>query len=218
MKNLILASNSPRRKELLSLIGWPFTIVSADIAEHRWSEEAPEDYVRRLASEKAAVVAESYHGLVIGADTIVADGYELLGKPVDQNDVWRMLVQLRSRTHQVYTGIALLDSDSSQDFRAVCCTDVPMRSYSDLEIKSYINTGDPMDKAGAYAIQHNGFHPVNDLKGCFASVMGLPLCHLAVGLSKFGMDIPAELPDRCQAYLDYKCPIFKQILGQVKGF
>ena len=217
MQKFILASNSPRREELLSLIGLPFSIVPADIAEHRWMEEAPEDYVRRLAFEKAAVVAGVHHGVVIGADTIVADGYELLGKPLDQNDARRMLEQLRNRVHQVYTGIALLNSDSDQDHRAVCCTNVPMRGYLDSEIDSYIDSGDPMDKAGAYAIQHNGFHPVKDLQGCFASVMGLPLCHLAVGLSQFGIDIPDGLPDRCQAYLAYTCPIYAQILGKVKG-
>ncbi len=217
MHKLILASYSPRRKELFALFGWPFDIVPADIAEHRWSEESPKNYVRRLASEKAAVVAEGNHGLIIGADTIVADGNELMGKPLDQNDARRMLVQLRNRTHQVYTGIALVNSDSGQDYRDVCCTDVPMRTYTDNEIESYIKTHDPMDKAGAYAIQHNGFHPVKDLQGCFASVMGLPLCHLAVGFARFGIDIPYELPDRCQAFLDYTCPIYEQILGQIKG-
>ncbi|MEA3326332.1 MAG: Maf family protein [Chloroflexota bacterium] len=216
MKNLILASNSPRRKELLSLFGWPFTIVPADIAEDRLFDEKPKDYVRRLATEKAVMVAKVHHGLVIGADTIVVDVKELMGKPVDQNDARRMLRQLRSRTHHVYTGIALLDSEPGKVYCDVCCTDVPMRAYSDAEIESYIKTGDPMDKAGAYAIQHDDFHPVEDLQGCFASVMGLPLCHLAVGLSKFGMDIPAELPDRCQALLNYACPIQERIMGLVE--
>ncbi len=213
MKKLILASNSPRRKELLSLIGIEFSIAPANIPEHHWIMEAPEDYVRRLAEEKAAAVAGKQDCLVIGADTIVVDGHELLGKPEDANDAGRMLRQLRNRTHKVFTGIALVDASDGWSYSDVCCTEVPMRSYSDEEITAYIKTGDPMDKAGAYAIQHEGFHPVTDLEGCFASVMGLPLCHLAVGLSKCSQEIPACLPDRCQEALGYTCPVYQQILG-----
>jgi len=213
MNNLILASNSPRRKELLSLIGINFSIAPANIPEHHWIEEAPEDYVRRLAEEKAAAVAGKQDSLVIGADTIVVDGHELLGKPEDANDAGRMLRQLRDRTHKVFTGIALVESVNGWSYSDVCCTEVPMRSYSDNEIEAYIKTGDPMDKAGAYAIQHEGFHPVTDLFGCFASVMGLPLCHLVVGLRKCSREIPAGLPDRCQETLGYTCPVYQHILG-----
>jgi len=213
MNNIILASNSPRRKELLSLIGINFSIAPANIPEHHWIEEAPEDYVRRLAEEKAAAVAGKQDSLVIGADTIVVDGHELLGKPEDANDAGRMLRQLRDRTHKVFTGIALVEPEIGWSYSDVCCTEVPMRSYSDNEIEAYIKTGDPMDKAGAYAIQHSGFHPVTDLHGCFASVMGLPLCHLAVGLRKCSREIPAGLPDRCQETLGYTCPVYQHILG-----
>ncbi|MBW6466153.1 MAG: Maf family protein, partial [Brevefilum sp.] len=99
-------------------------------------------------------------------------------------------------------------------YDAVCCTQVPMRHYSDAEIDAYIATDDPLDKAGAYGIQHAGFHPVEGLRGCFASVMGLPLCHLKVGLRTFIADIPGGLPDRCQAHLNYDCPAYQAILGQ----
>lgn len=217
MKNLVLASNSPRRKELLSLLGYPFTIEPADIAEHHRFEEAPEDYVRRLAEEKAAAVAGVNNSLVVGADTIVVDGSKLLGKPSDPEDARRMLKQLRCRTHQVYTGIALIDSGTGRFFSDVCCTDVPMRDYSDDEIDAYITTGDPMDKAGAYAIQHKGFHPVDDLQGCYASVMGLPLCHLFVGLKKCHVNILPGLPVHCQESLGYSCPIFQLILDRDQG-
>ena len=88
-----------------------------------------------------------------------------------------------------------------------------MRQYSDAEIDAYIATGDPLDKAGAYAIQNDGFHPVEDLKGCFASVMGLPLCHLVDGLREFRQDVPDDIPERCQLHLNYACPVFKSILG-----
>jgi len=214
MRNIILASNSPRRKELFSLFDWPFEVIPADLDERRNEEEQPAMYVRRLASEKAHLVAKTYDGLVIAADTIVVDGDELLGKPKDADDARRMLQQLRRRIHQVYTGIAILDMATDKFYSDVCCTNVPMRDYSDAEIETYIATGDPMDKAGAYAIQHPGFHPVDELSGCYASVMGLPLCHLSVGLKKFGFEVPVVLPDRCQDLLDYTCPLFAQILDQ----
>jgi len=214
MKKIILASNSPRRKQLLSLFGWPFTVEPADIDEGWHPGETPVDYVRRLACEKALVVADADDALVIAADTIVVDGDELLGKPVDEQDARRMLHQLRGRTHQVYSGIALIDTQTDKSYNDVCCTDVPMREYSDEEIEAYIETQDPMDKAGAYAIQHAGFHPVTALTGCFASVMGLPLCHIAVGLRRQGFDYPADLPEQCQRTLDYDCPVFPGILGR----
>jgi len=214
MKKIILASNSPRRKQLLSLFGWPFLVEPADIDEGWHPGETPVDYVRRLACEKALVVADADDALVIAADTIVVDGDELLGKPVDEQDARRMLHQLRGRTHQVYSGIALIDTQTDKSYNDVCCTDVPMREYSDEEIEAYIETQDPMDKAGAYAIQHAGFHPVTALTGCFASVMGLPLCHIAVGLRRLGFDYPADLPEQCQRTLDYDCPVFPGILGR----
>jgi septum formation protein len=211
---MILASNSPRRSELLRLLGLPFEVYPADIAEVQAPGEPPVDYVLRLARHKAAASAEDYSGLVIAADTTVVDGDELLEKPADPADAYRMLHKLRGRVHQVYTGIAILATDTGRTFNDVCCTHVPMRDYSDAEIDAYIATGDPLDKAGAYGIQHAGFHPVEGLRGCFASVMGLPLCHLLVGLRTFTVEIPGGLPDRCQAYLNYDCPSYQAILGR----
>ena len=213
MINLILASNSPRRRELVSLFGWPFTVIPADIDESRLADESPVEYVRRLACEKAQAIAARETGLVVAADTIVADGDELLGKPMDEDDARRMLVQLRGRMHQVYTGIAMINTETGESFGDVCRTDVPMRLYSDEEIEKYIATLDPMDKAGAYAIQHPGFHPVEGLTGCFASVMGLPLCHLVIGFRKLGVHPLEDLPIRCQNWLDYHCPVYAGILG-----
>ncbi len=213
MINLILASNSPRRKELISLFGWPFTVIPADLDESRLADESPVEYVRRLSCEKAQAIAAREAGLVVAADTIVADGDALLGKPVDEGDARRMLVQLRGRTHQVYTGIAIINTETGESYDNVCRTDVPMRQYNDTEMDAYIATRDPMDKAGAYAIQHTGFHPVEGLAGCFASVMGLPLCHLVVGFRKLGIHPPEDLPMRCQEWLDYDCPVFTGILG-----
>ena len=212
MDKIILASNSPRRSALFSLFGLSFEVIPADIDESQAPGESPGAYVGRLACHKAKAVASQYAGLIIAADTIVVDGDQLLGKPGDEGEADEMLRQLRGRSHQVYTGIALIDTKTNRSYEAVCRTDVPMRDYSDAEIKAYIATGDPMDKAGAYAIQHAGFHPVEDLAGCYASVMGLPMCHLTVGLKKLGLDVPKDLPDRCQDYLDYDCPVFEQIL------
>lgn len=213
MSDVILASNSPRRKELLALFDFPFTVVPADVDEHRRLGEPPVDYVRRLAREKAQAVAAIRKGLILAADTIVVDGDELLGKPIDDDDARRMLRQLRGRVHQVYTGIALIDTLTDQDFSDVCQTDVSMRTYAEAEMEAYIATGDPRDKAGAYAIQHPEFHPVNRLSGCYASVMGLPLCCLVKGFRHFGLEAPLDLPARCQALLDYECPDLKAVMG-----
>jgi len=215
MKNLILASNSPRRKDLFSLFDWPFEVVPADIDEARKTGEPPRAYVSRLACEKAEAVAKRENGLVIAADTIVADGDELLGKPADRSEARQMLKQLRGRTHQVYTGIAIIDTNTGQSFDEVIQTDVLMRDYTDAEIEAYIATGDPMDKAGAYAIQHPGFNPVQSLEGCYASVMGLPICRLTAGLQQFGLEPPEDLFDRCQNLLGYECPILEQVLDEV---
>jgi septum formation protein len=213
-ETVVLASNSPRRKQLLSLFGKPFTVIPADIDESQRPGEAPRAYVRRLACEKArTVAAERAVGLVVAADTIVADGDQLLGKPEDAAAARCMLQRLRGRTHQVYTGIALMDVEMGRALDDLCQTDVPMRQYSDAEISAYIATGDPLDKAGAYAIQHAGFHPVVGLRGCFASVMGFPLCHFKRSLHQWGLETPEDLPQRCQRFIAYDCPVYRNILG-----
>ncbi len=216
MEKIILASNSPRRRQLFSMFGWQFEVIPADINEDQLPCEPPRDYVGRLACSKADVIASKNEGLVIAADTIVVDKGHLLGKPGDQAEARQMLKQLKGREHQVYTGIAVIQSKSGQTFEDICRTDVPMRNYTDQEIEAYIATGDPMDKAGAYAIQHAGFHPVEALTGCYASVMGLPICHLILGLRQFNLEIPQDLPNRCQAFLDYDCPASENILGRSK--
>jgi septum formation protein len=213
----ILASNSPRRKELLGLFQQPFQVAPADVDETEYPGEAPGTYVCRLAKTKAQVVAERFPvaGLIIAADTTVADGEEILGKPVDQADASRMLQQLRGRNHQVYTAIALMVPEKGILAQELCLSQVPMRNYSDEEIEVYIQTNDPMDKAGAYAIQHKGFHPVEDFKGCFASVMGFPACHLARSLKKIGLMPAIKIDFACQQYLDYDCPIAQLVLTGV---
>ncbi len=118
-----------------------------------------------------------------------------------------MLRQLRGRTHQVYTAIAIYRPDDEMMEIELCISDVPMRAYSDAEMDVYIQSGDPLDKAGGYAIQHAGFHPVENFSGCFASVMGLPICHVVRALKKMGLAVDADMPRFCQSSLDYECTI-----------
>ncbi len=123
-----------------------------------------------------------------------------------------MLKQLRGRMHQVYTGLVVYRKRDGKTLTELSITDVPMRDYSDDEIRAYIKTGDPMDKAGAYAIQHPDFQPVHSMQGCYASVMGLPMCHLLRALKKFDVTPAADVPAACQSLLDYDCRVSSAIL------
>ena len=213
---LILASNSPRRRQLLALTGWDFTVSVADVDESQLPNESPADYVLRLAETKARTTAGRMGGdrFVLAADTTVVDGQDILGKPADEAEALRMLTQLRGRTHQVYTGIALLRMSDGLLLTDLCVTDVPMRSYSDEEMRAYAASGDPLDKAGAYAIQHAGFRPVASMDGCFASVMGLPLCHVTRLMRAMGVQPNEDVPSNCQKLLEYDCPVFDSILNE----
>ncbi len=218
---LILASNSPRRKELLSLGGWAFKVAVSSVDEDTRAGEAPETYVARLAESKAyaALPFAREQDVILAADTTVVDGADILGKPADGAQAVEMLLRLRGRTHQVYTGIAALRVRDGRLVSEVVCTDVPMRAYSLEEMHAYVATGDPLDKAGAYAIQHPQFQPVESMYGCFASVMGLPLCHLTRVLTTLDLPPQADVPAACQAHLEYDCPIFRSILsGEKTGF
>ncbi len=191
MTDFILASSSPRRRELFDTLGIPYTILKPDIDETQHKGEAPLDYVQRLSREKAAEVAKrlTKPSTVLAADTVVilsADtmGIDqqgvILGKPVDAADARNMLQRLRGRTHQVCTAMTLLVMSDGmlQTTTQITATDVLMRDYSDAEIDAYIVTGDPFDKAGSYAIQHPVFKPVAQLDGCYTNVVGLPMCTL----------------------------------------
>jgi septum formation protein len=214
-KTWILASNSPRRKALLGLFQQPFKVFPADIDEAEIPAETPGDYVCRLANTKAEAIAQRLQtaDLIIAADTTVADGNEILGKPINRDDARRMLKQLRGRSHQVYTAITIMVPEKRVMSQELCLSQVPMRNYSDQEIEAYVCTDDPLDKAGAYAIQHKGFHPVENFKGCFASVMGFPACHLARSLKKIGLMPAIKIDSACQQNLDYDCPIAQRVLA-----
>ena len=215
---LLLASNSPRRRQLLGLGGWAFGVDASNSDESLLGGETPDAYVRRLAEAKARAVAgrAGADQIIIGADTTVVIDDEILGKPADAAEAGVMLRRLRGRTHRVYTGIATLRIRDGALETAVCVTEVPMRAYGDEEIEAYIRSGDPLDKAGAYGIQNPDFQPVAHMEGCYASVMGLPLCHLTVLLRRMNVFPQADVPGQCQSALHYNCPVFLSILNQEK--
>jgi len=216
---LYLASNSARRRELLSLCGWEFGLLAAQVDETPLPGEDGLDYVQRLAKSKVMASASraGMDGVLIAADTSVierqVDGKtRILGKPNGHDEAVEMLRCLRSRTHQVHTALAILSTREGTFWSDLCTTNVTMRNYSDDELEDYVASGDPMDKAGAYAIQHTGFHPVEKLDGCFTNVMGLPLCHLTRSLSHLGVFEKVDVPQACHSATGYECPVYHQIL------
>ncbi len=182
MEKLSLASKSPRRAEILRVIGWPFEVVAADVDESIREFEAPHVYVERLAREKAAHVAKNYSQegrLVLGADTIVVVGDEILGKPHDEADARRMLRLLsESKWHEVLTGIALLRSGSVEELRGRVShekTRVRFASMSEAEIDWYVKSKEPVDKAGAYAVQGRAALFIEEIQGDYWNIVGLPV-------------------------------------------
>lgn len=182
---IILASASPRRRELLAQIGVQFSVMVADIDETSWADEVAEVYVARMAVEKAQAVRHRLTEAaspILAADTsVVLDG-KILGKPCDQEDALSMLARLSGRTHQVYTALALLDSEG-QTHQRLSVSAVTFRGLSEAERVAYWATGEPADKAGAYAIQGRAAVFISRLEGSFSGVMGLPLYETAELLS-----------------------------------
>lgn len=202
---LILASASPRRHDYLTVLGLDFTVHTADIDETPLPDENPAAMVARLSQRKAEAVAVHYaRGLILAADTTVVLNDENLGKPESPAEAFSMLEALRTRAHWVLSAIYLLDVASGRRYADMSRTRVQMRAYTNLEIEAYIATGDPMDKAGAYAIQHPVFAPVAHLEGCYAGVVGLPLGVLAAGLRRFGMMVP-PVAAHCAAHTGQPC-------------
>jgi len=265
MERLILASSSPRRRELLSLLGVPFTVVATSVDEGPGAIRSPAE-TASLSLAKARAAAESHRGgLIVAADTVVvylasclpvsaqraqAQGGEttcnrgeVMGKPADPAEAASMLQRLRGRKHRVFSGLAVLDPRSQEGITQLVETVIWMRNYSDDEIARYVASGEPMDKAGAYAIQDRDFRPVERIEGCYASVMGLPLCHLYLALRQMGLALNetsprkvlkgcmkvgrmqysaskrgevsfSEAPDRaCQAFIGHECPVADAILS-----
>ncbi len=176
MKKLILASASPRRSDLLRLLGISFDVVPSHVSETLDRPMPPADYVREISSRKARAVAANFRGeLVLGADTVVVLEGDILEKPAGEDEAIRMLSRLSGKTHSVYTGLTLIDTGSGRSLRDVAVTDVAMRPLSREEIQFYVQTREPMDKAGAYAVQGRAAAFVHSISGCFYNVVGLPL-------------------------------------------
>ena len=179
---VILASSSPRRRELLGLFGIPFVVRAADIDETMDPEKAPFDEVARVSRAKALAVPRGEDDLVIAADTIVVCAGRVLGKPRTKEEAAAMLTLLSGRDHQVMTGCTVLRGDRSETFTEV--TDLHFRPLSQREIEKYIASGEPMDKAGAYGIQGGAALFCQRIEGDYYNVMGLPVCRLGQSLAR----------------------------------
>jgi MAF protein len=202
--DLVLASASPRRRHILELLGIPFR-VEAPAHEEPSSLDVnsnPVVLAMDLALAKARAVARHLSsGLVLGADTIVIDGVDVLGKPASEEEAISMLGRLKEKTHSVVTGVALIDVSTGAEAVRNKTTQVIMRAYNDKEIAAYVRSGDPFDKAGAYAIQHEEFDPVASIDGCYFNVVGLPACTVMAMMQTQGTlqphvgDIPCRSSD-----------------------
>lgn len=178
-REIVLASASPRRTELMALAGIEFTVVPADIPEDALPGELPVEHVMRLSREKAqAVAAKSPGRFFIGADTVVVLNGEIMGKPIDEAEAYIMLSKLSGCTHDVITGFTVFDQESGVCLSRSVQTEVIFRTLGEQEIRSYIASGCPMDKAGAYAIQGGAAHFVRSICGSYTNVIGLPLAEL----------------------------------------
>ncbi len=193
----------------------------ADVAEDPLANEPPAVTVARLSQAKArAACSEPGPGIrscpnpvIIACDTVVALDREVLGKPCDASEAIDMLHRLRGRSHAVYSAVTLLEFATGRTSTDVAETRLVMRTYTDAEMATYVASGDPLDKAGAYAIQHPGFHPVARYQGCYANVVGLPLCHLTRCLRAFRIEPLHDVPAACQAHTGQLCPVYATVLA-----
>ena len=192
LPEFVLASASPRRKELLSLIFSAFRIVPSDFDESAVPDNlSPSKHVLHSATMKARdVTRKCPDALVIGADTVVVVGESILGKPADADQAGQMLRLLSGRTHQVYTGVALVQGNRERG--GYECTDVVFSKLTDEVISRYVASGEPLDKAGAYAIQGRGSVLISSISGCYPNVVGLPLHKLGTLLKEFGIELLIE--------------------------
>lgn len=213
MTRLVLASGSPRRRELLQLVGLPFRVVVPRTVEStvQCSDAATQASV--LAEMKALSVAR--HGpeeIIVAADTLVVLRDQVIGKPTDAASARDTLVALRTGEHQVVTGLAVILPGASTPILQAVETRVWMRQYGDEEIANYIDRGEPFDKAGAYAIQDPEFDPVERIEGCYANVMGLPLCHLFTTLRDAASLHSLPPVAACEGHTGRRCSVAGRIL------
>jgi len=223
---LVLASASPRRKELLRGLGLDFQVTPADVEETVLEGESAQETVARLSLAKAAAVASTLNsGFVIGADSMVVLEGRPIGKPADEEEARRMLRELRGTSHQVTTGITVIDAASGRTLTGSMTSDVTLREFSDAEIEASIASGTPMDKAGAYAVQDQDLRPAASWDGCYSNIVGLPVCRILEMLQELGHVQLHIAPDKKQNHLqnqknaaaDYcgaTCPSLESSNGQ----
>ncbi|MFD0694114.1 Maf family protein [Paenibacillus sp. GCM10027628] len=193
-QTLILASSSPRRQELIQSLGLPYIIRVSDADETVEEKITPAELVELLSLRKASTVREMLsdsekQGIIVGSDTVVAYQGEVLGKPADEEDSFRMLKALQGTTHEVYSGVACVDADTGKHVVSHRVTRVTMKPMSDDQIRRYIATGEPKDKAGSYGIQGLGATIVESIEGDYFTVVGLPLSLLSDLLLNFDIQV-----------------------------
>lgn len=190
-KDIILASMSPRRKDLMEGLGLKFTVMPSEVDESFDEENFSNSEVEKLAIEKVEDVCNRTpkNAVVIGADTVVVIDGKVLGKPVDKDDAFKMLSLLSNRTHTVITAIAICDTETGKKLTDSVISEVTFREISDDEKRKYIETNEPMDKAGSYALQGIGAMFVKSINGCYTNIIGLSLVKLAEMLREFGVRV-----------------------------
>ncbi len=193
-RTLILASSSPRRQELIRSLDFPVKIFASHVDETVTETLTPAQIVETLSLRKADAAAEQLKqtgddGIVIGSDTIVVMEGKVLGKPSDRREAFHMLQSLQGKTHRVFTGVACIDLGTGKRLVRHRVTNVTMKPLTDRQIERYIETGEPLDKAGAYAIQGLGATIVDSIEGCYFNVVGLPLALLGDMLAEFGVEV-----------------------------
>ncbi|GGA36544.1 Maf-like protein [Paenibacillus physcomitrellae] len=192
-KSIILASTSPRRQELIAVLGIPFSVIPSYADETLEPEWSPEQAVSELALRKAQQVYDSLNGrpqaIIVGSDTVVVRDEQILGKPEDEGHAAQMIASLQGRSHEVYTGVACLDAESGRAVVRSRMTRVTMKPMSEGQVSAYVRSGEGLDKAGAYGIQGLGSTLVTGIEGDYFNVVGLPLSLLADMLGEFDLDV-----------------------------
>ena len=190
-KKIILASASPRRKELLKSMGLEFEVIPSEVEENIENKSFSLELIENLAAEKAADIANKikFLSIIIGSDTVVVINNKILGKPKDKKDAFHMLKMLSGNTHQVISAIAVIDTETGKILKDSVVSDVTFKQLSDEEINAYIETGEPMDKAGAYAIQGFAGMFVKSINGCYSNIVGISVFKLAEMLKEFGVEL-----------------------------
>lgn len=190
MQKVILASGSPRRKELLEKLGIEFIVEPSGYEEDMGMSMSPKDLAKQLSSGKAKDIAQNYtDALVIGADTLIAFSGKVLGKPHTEDKAIETLKELSGREHSVITGYTIIDTKTGKVVSDAIETKVYFRNLTEEEIKAYVATGEPLDKAGSYAIQGKGVLFVDKIEGDYNNVIGLPLTQIALALKDFGVKV-----------------------------